>query len=110
MMAKFHNFEVMMINLDVSKLSTVYAKRAVDGMELIEVSVSTYLPRPTCFHLINIYGEVGPAAVVVKLDLPSHAIHLNLPRGTDRHTERHTHRQTHTQTQRQTHRHAQGNV
>ncbi len=61
---------------------------AVDGWELIEVAAPTYLPRPTCFHLINIYGVVGPAAVVVKLDVPGHTLHLDLPRQTDGQTHR----------------------
>lgn len=52
-------------------------------------SALSYLPRPTCFHLINIYGVVGPAAVVVKLDVPSHTLHLDLPCDTDRQTHRH---------------------
>lgn len=57
----------------------------LDGWELIEVTAPSYLPRPTCFHLIYIYGVVGPAAVVVKLDVPGHSLHLDLPWGTDRH-------------------------
>lgn len=44
----------------------------------------SYLPRPSCFHLINIYGVIDPAAVVVKLDVPSHTLHLDL---IDRHTD-----------------------
>lgn len=55
----------------------------VDGFVLIKVTTLSYLPRSTCFHLINIDGVVGPAAVVVKLDVPSHTLHLDLPRGTD---------------------------
>lgn len=43
----------------------------------MEVVIQTYLPRPTCFHLINVYGVVGPAAVVVKLDISRHPLHLD---------------------------------
>lgn len=42
------------------------------------VSVSSYLPRTSRFHLINIYSVVGPAAIVVKLDVASHALYLHL--------------------------------
>lgn len=42
------------------------------------VGVSSYLPRTSCFHLINIYSVVGPAAIVVKLDVASHALYLHL--------------------------------
>lgn len=38
----------------------------------------SYLPRPTCFHFVNIYGVIGPAAIVVKLDVPSHPLYLDL--------------------------------
>lgn len=39
---------------------------------------SSYLPRPTCFHFIYVYGVIGPAAIVVKLDVPGHPLHLDL--------------------------------
>lgn len=42
------------------------------------VGVSSYLPRTSCFHLINIYSVVGPAAIVVKLDVASHSLYLHL--------------------------------
>lgn len=79
-------------NLDVCQLfCCVLIKTRVfwsglDGWELIEVTAPSYLPRPTCFHLINIYGVVGPSAVVVKLDVSGHTVHLDLPRVTDRQT------------------------
>lgn len=62
----------------------------VDGSVLTKVTAPSYLPRSTCFHLINVDGVVGPAAVVVKLDVPSHTLHLDLPRGTDRETDQQT--------------------
>lgn len=52
-----------------------------DGWELIQVDTSSYLPRTSYFHLINIYSVVGPAAIVVKLNVPSHAPHLHLREG-----------------------------
>lgn len=60
----------------------------VDGWELTEVTLLTYLPWPTCFHLIHIYGVVGPAAVVVELDVAGHTLHLDLARVTDRQREK----------------------
>lgn len=54
-----------------------------DGWQLVELTAVAYLPRPTCFHLINIYGVVGPAAVVVKLYVPSHTLDLDLTCETD---------------------------
>lgn len=58
-----------------------FCSSGAEGWELIQVDTSSYLPRTSYFHLINIYSVVGPAAIVVKLNVPSHALHLHLREG-----------------------------
>lgn len=38
----------------------------------------TYLPRPTCFHLIHVNGIVWSSTEAVKLDISSHTLNLDL--------------------------------
>lgn len=73
------------LNLDVCQLLVVYWNRPnLDSTVNGWVSTLPYLSRPTYFHLVHIDGVVGPAAVVVKLDISGHALHLDLPGRTDR--------------------------